>query len=90
MYKDVDVTVIIKSRRQKGLGHTLREQKSLVRRAWTRRPEGKRSLGRPQLQWGEQVVQDLRRVGGDIEAADSKFVYEALNPLRFQMPNTYS
>lgn len=37
----------------------------LVRRAWPGRAEGKRPLSRPWLQWGDQVFQDLRRVGGD-------------------------
>jgi hypothetical protein len=55
---------VIKSRRIRWTGHVARMGEGrVVYRVLVGKPEGKRSLGRPRLRWGDNVRMDLQEVG---------------------------
>jgi hypothetical protein len=56
---------VVKSRRMRWAGHVAHTGEGRgVQRVLVRKPEGKRSLGRPRHRW-EDIIKDLQEVGGD-------------------------
>jgi len=55
---------MIKSRRKRWAGHVARMvEEGVVYRVLVGKPEGRRSLERPRLRWGENIKMDLQEVG---------------------------
>jgi hypothetical protein len=60
---------VIKSRRMRWAGHVVRKGEGRgVYRVLVRKPEEKRSLGRPKRRWEDNIEMDLQEVGcGDMD-----------------------
>jgi len=55
---------MIKSRRMRWAGYVAcMEDRTAAQRALVRKPEGKRSLGRPRRRWEDSIKIDLQEVG---------------------------
>ena len=55
---------VIKSRRMRWAGHVTRMGgRRVVYRVLVRKPEGKKSLGRPRCSWEDNIKMDLQEVG---------------------------
>jgi hypothetical protein len=69
LYSSPSKIRIIKSRRMKWAGHVARKgEKKNAYRLLMRKPEGKRSLGRPRRRWVDNIRMDLGGVGwGDVD-----------------------
>ena len=66
------VSTVIRKKRLKWLGHTLRmEDKRLPKRIYNYKPEGKRRPGRQRTRWKDRVEKDLDRIGLKIEGRTS-------------------
>jgi len=63
-YSSPNIVLVIKSRRMGWAGHVafMVEWKG-VYRVLVRKPEGKRSLGRPRRRWEDNIRMDLQEVG---------------------------
>jgi hypothetical protein len=64
LYSSPSIIRIIKSRRSRWAGHVARMREK--RNAYTllvRKPEGRRSLGRPRRKWVDNIRMDLGEVG---------------------------
>ena len=60
-----DIVRVVKSRRMRWTGHVARMGGGRgVHRVLVRKPEGKRSLGRPRRRWEDNIKMDLQDVGG--------------------------
>jgi hypothetical protein len=58
---------MIKSRRMRWAGHVARMgEKRNAYRILVRKPEGKRTLGRPRRRWVDNIKIDLRDIGWDV------------------------
>jgi hypothetical protein len=56
---------VVKSRRMRWAGHLARmEEDRGVHRVLVRKPEGKRTLGRPRRRWENNIKMHLQEVGG--------------------------
>jgi hypothetical protein len=66
LYSSPNIVRVIKSRRMKWAGHvaSMGEGRG-VYRVLVRRPEGKRSSGRPRRRWEDNIKMDLREIGID-------------------------
>jgi hypothetical protein len=64
LYCSPNIVRVIKSRRMRWAGHVARmgEERG-VYRDLLRKPEGKRSLGRPRCRWVDNIRMDLQEVG---------------------------
>jgi hypothetical protein len=64
LYSSPNVIRMIKPRRMKCAGHVARMAvKRNAYRVFVRKPEGKRSLGRPRYRWMDNIKIDLRDIG---------------------------
>ena len=64
MYSPPNIVRVIKSRRVRWAGHVARMgDRRSVFRVLVRKPEGKRSLGRPRRRWKDNIKMDLQEVG---------------------------
>lgn len=92
LYRRPDIVAVVRSRRIRWLGHVRRrEENTAIRRVWRGQPEGRRPLGRPRLRWSDQVSDDVRRIGGEVDMAEDRGVWrqlvgEAKNHLGFEWP----
>jgi len=65
LYSLPNIVRVVKSRRMRWEGHVARMgQGRVVHRILVRKPEGKRSLGRPRCRWEDNIKMDLQEVGG--------------------------
>ena len=65
LYSLPNILRVVKSRRMRWAGHVARVGEGRdVHRVLVRKPEGKRSLGRPRRRWGNNIKMDLQEVGG--------------------------
>jgi hypothetical protein len=66
MYSSPNITIIIKSRRMRRVGHVARigETRNAYR-ILVGKPEGKRPLGRPRRKWMDYIKMYLREIGWD-------------------------
>jgi hypothetical protein len=64
LYSSPNIVRVIKSRRMRWVAHVacMGEGRG-VYRVLVRRPEGKRSLGRPRHRWEDNIKMDLRKIG---------------------------
>jgi hypothetical protein len=64
LYSSPSIIRIIKSKSMRWAGHVARmEEKRNVCRLLVRKPEGKRSLGRPRCRWIYNIKMDLLEIG---------------------------
>jgi hypothetical protein len=65
LYSLPNIVRAVKSRRMRWPGHVARMGEGrVVHRVLVRKPEGKRSLGRPRRRWEDNIKMDLEEVGG--------------------------
>jgi len=67
-YSLPNIVRVVKSRRMRWAGHVVRmgEGRGMYR-VLVRKPEGKRSLGRPRRRWEDNIMMDLQEVRGGCE-----------------------
>jgi hypothetical protein len=66
MYSSPSIIKMIKSRRNRWLGHVARmEEKSNAYRILMGKPEGKRPLGQLRRRWVDNIKMDLGEIGWD-------------------------
>jgi len=82
LYSLPNIVRVVKSRRMRWAGHVARIGEGRgVHRVIVRKPEGKRSLGRPRRRWEDNIKMDLREVGGVgdwMELAQNRDRWQAL------------
>jgi hypothetical protein len=83
LYYLPNIVRVVKSRRMRWTGHVAHTGKGRgVHRVVVRKPEGKRSLGRPRHRWEDNIKMDLQEVGwscGDwMELAQDRDRWRAL------------
>jgi hypothetical protein len=67
LYQEVDIVAEIKKARLRWLGHVERmSEDRVIKKLYMSKPEGRRSVGRPEMRWLDDVEEDLRkmRIGG--------------------------
>jgi hypothetical protein len=67
LYQELDTVAEIKKARLRWLGHVERmSEDRVIKKLYTSKPEGRRSVGRPKMRWLDDVEEDLRkmRIGG--------------------------
>jgi hypothetical protein len=63
LYSSPNIVQVIKSRRLRWVGHAAHKRKRKgIYRVFVRKPEGKRSLGRPRCRWEDNIKIDLQGV----------------------------
>ena len=83
LYSLPNIVRVVKSRRMRWAGHVARlgEDRG-VNRVLVRKPEGKRSLGKPRRRWEDNIKMYLQEVGGGcgdwIELAQDRDRWRAL------------
>jgi hypothetical protein len=65
LYSSPDIIGMVKSKRMRLAGHVAQIGKWTAYRIFVRKPEGKRSLGRPRRKWVDNNKIDLREIGWD-------------------------
>jgi hypothetical protein len=66
LYKESDIVTYTKINRLRWAGHVIRlEEQSPPRRVLTAVVEGRRQRGRTKLRWEDDVMDDVRKFGGE-------------------------
>jgi hypothetical protein len=64
MFKDSDIVVYIKAERLAWAGHLTRmSDERTLKKIFSTKPDGTRSVGRPKLRWQDGVAQDMQILG---------------------------
>ena len=92
LYSLPNIVRVVKSRRMRWAGHVASMSEGRgVYRVLVGKPEGKRPLGRPRLRWEDNIMIDLREVGGGgdwMELAQDRDRWRALvnTVMNFRVP----
>jgi hypothetical protein len=62
LYSSPDIIRQVKSRRMRWAGHVARMGERKVNKIFVGKPEGKRTLGRPERRWEDGIRVDLREI----------------------------
>jgi hypothetical protein len=64
LYQELDIVAEIKKVRSRWLGHVERmSEDRVIKKLYMSKPEGRRRVGRPKMQWLDDIEEDLRKMG---------------------------